>query len=183
MMNNQKKINNRLFVRTVWHLSLLIILSAALFCSSGQSRGKNICPDSAADPLTSTISEKGFFCDDNTLVVKTKGVVLKKYTNKDIETRKENARRNAVLNAQYIIYEYIRELRNDVFMPMYEPPKEFYEGRVLWEKDLGKIVKSGTIVSEKFDDEQNCTVIYSVYKIKFRRWINTRYEFYKDYKD
>ena len=98
--------------------------------------------------------------DDNTYITFAEGIPDKK--SNGIEERKKSARKAAVLTAQYQGVEKFRDL-------IIKPEK--YDGwEMTWSEEAVKArqsifntIKSGVVLKETYDDNQNCQIIYRVY--------------------
>jgi len=97
------------------------------------------------------------WCDKNTYRIFAKAEANKKI--KDIGKRKESARWGAVLNAQYLILEKFKGARIEgTGISVFIDPKEIAAG-----KELIGYVKNGTVIAEKYDEEQTCEIVYEVH--------------------
>lgn len=157
----QFHINNIFFVV----IFFAVILSG---CGSIKTGTEYDCPDSGTDPGSYVIDSKGKFCNNETYIVKATGIQDNK--SKVLDERKSRARDNAILQAQYILIEAFMGNRIETWSPMYEPPAEYLEGQALWKKDLVKMIKSGTVLSESYDSVQNCTILYMIHKKNLKDW-------------
>lgn len=148
-----------------------------LYCSSAQGRYEADCPDSKANPATYRIDDRGRFCDGDTYIIETSSAPGKR--SGIIEEKKNSARRAAVLYAQYKIFEYFKGYRIETRNPIDELSKGYGEGCELREKEMGRIVKTGSLLSERLDSDQNCTILYIVNRKKLLKVIRIPFEDYK----
>jgi hypothetical protein len=106
------------------------------------------------------------WCDPDTFRLITQGVSPAKEI--DIEKRRDKSRQAAVLNAKYRILEKFIGARIEagglVSDDYRNPSLDAYKAEV---KD---IIGKGTVIAEKWDDAQACTVIFQIRRPGLRRW-------------
>lgn len=146
-------------------------------CSSGQTVVESSCPDMGTNPVLYTIVSEGAFCDNDTYIIRAAGVQDNKGA--DVESKKNRAKRLAVLEAQYKLLEVFLGNRIETWGPMYEPSREYLEGQALWKNDVVALVKNGTVLSESYDDELNCTILYMIRRKNLRTFKDIPFEEYK----
>lgn len=145
-------------------------------CSSGQTVKESSCPDIGTNPALYTIGNEGKFCDNDTYIIRATGVQDNKGA--DVESKKNRARRVAVLEAQYKLLEVFMGNRIETWGGMYEPPAEYIQGQALWKKEIVAIIKNGTTLSEIFDGSQNCTILYMIRRKNLRTFKDIPFEQY-----
>lgn len=129
------------------------------------------------DPSPCAADEKGRYCDSDTFLIRAsanpkKGTLA-------IGERKTAARNTAVLKAQLGIIEYYAGRRVETWSPMHTPLEEHIRGRKLRSDDLVRIVKAGRVVSEKYGSEQQCTILFAIYKKGLAQWADIPFVEYK----
>jgi hypothetical protein len=96
------------------------------------------------------------WCDIDTFRVRATGVPSKKA--KDPEDRKKSSRMAAVLNAQYYVLEKFKGAKLEGATGIMDTD---FSG-ISVAKEIISYVKAGTIIAEKYDEEQNCEIVYEV---------------------
>jgi hypothetical protein len=128
-------------------------------------------------PSPCAADERGRYCDSDTFLIRASA--HPKAGTLAVEERKTAARNAAVLKAQQGIMEYYAGRRVETWSPMHTPPEEHIRGRKLWNDDLVRIVKSGRVVSEKYGNEQQCTILFAIYKKGLARWADIPFVEYR----
>jgi hypothetical protein len=128
----------------------------------------------ASQKLGGTVEGETFktegWIDDDTYQIATAGVATKTLTN--IVQRKQSAQRAAILNAQFQVIEKFKgsSIKGVSGMENYESTG------IAVAQELQAITKGGSVKSVKWDDEQNCEIIYEVHakglkkKVSAAKW-------------
>ena len=175
MKNNFMHPIHKIISNSAGFLTVLTFSLMLLHCSTAVKK-EQLCPDENTDPVTYRIDERGKFCDEDTYIIKSTGIPSKKL--KTIKERRNSSRNAAVLLARYKIIETFTGYKIETFSPLYDLPEEYIKGQALWKKDMEAIVKSGRVLCESFDSEQNCTILYIVHKKGLATFIDILVEEY-----
>ncbi len=106
------------------------------------------------------------WCDPDTFRIWATGAPKKNET--DIEKRKDQSYKEAVLLAKYMILEKFIGARIEaggLVADDYVQP-----GMAEYKKEMKDIIGKGTVVAWKWDAEQNCAVVFQIRKPGLRRW-------------
>lgn len=118
------------------------------------------------DKLTGAVAEKGWL-DENTYQCTACGLPSK---NTPKEKIKKDACRAAVLNCQYTIIQDLRAKYDKRLMELYGDTNYLMmTGFPSFHEEMKRIVKSGLVVSEEFEDPV-CAVTMRVSKKGLRQW-------------
>jgi hypothetical protein len=125
------------------------------------------CAGTQLDPSWIVHGEKKFgncdikevkegWCDEHTFRMHATGVSRKKYT--DPEERKKDSRYAAILNAQYQILEKFKGAKIEAATGIMESDKT----GIALAAELKKYIKNGTVIAERYDEEQNCEIVFEI---------------------
>lgn len=171
MINGERIFRNCTTARQAFTVPVVIAFIVLLSCSTSQNKTDPACPDSKTDPVAFVIDSNGTFCGTDTFIIKTAGIPDMKDKSGDITARKKHSRKNAILNAQYSIMQYMRDLREKEKRETDKYSEIHITGIDPWYKELVELVKSGNVICESYDNEQNCTILYTVTKNNLQQWI------------
>lgn len=117
------------------------------------------------DPGICLAENNGAFFWNDRFVFKCKGNPLK--GEKNIEKRKDQARKAAILISQNEIINRFYKAKN-----IYSDQTiEYHDKLQVFYKELSETVKSGRVISENFYGEQNCIILFQVVRRDFFGWI------------
>lgn len=126
-------------------------------------------PASGTDPYSYLDDNSGAFFSNDLYIFKCAGSPGK--NEKDAGKRRSQARQAAILMSQYNIIKTIYDRRVELYGGA---GNEYYNSLREFHKELTETVKTGTVLSEKFDSQQNCTILYQVKRKGFYKWVEDR---------
>ncbi|MCL2025983.1 MAG: hypothetical protein FWG92_04170 [Leptospirales bacterium] len=103
--------------------------------------------------------------DDNTYRTTGVGVASPQYTNK--VQRRQTARRAAIISAQYQVLEKFTGAKVEGAAGM----QDFQLTGIAVAQEVQGAIRGGSVVSETYDDQENCEVIYQVQARGLRKMV------------
>ncbi len=129
----------------------------------------DVYPASGTDPFSYLADNQGAFFGNDLYIFKCTGYPGK--NEKDAGKRRSQARQAAILMSQYNIIKTVYDRRVELYGGM---GNEYDNSLREFHKELTETVKTGTVLSEKFDSQQNCTILYQVKRKGFHKWAYDR---------
>lgn len=139
------------------------------------------CADTQLDPSWIVHGDKKYgscdlkelkegWCDENTFWIHAKGMARKKFT--DPEERKKISRAAAILNGQDQVFEEFKKLQ--IIVATGGGDDNSLGTSVAAE--LAYTVKNkGTVIAERYDEQQNCEIIYEIKSKDLKKKIQLAY--------
>lgn len=147
----------------------VMFMMISLSCA-GISTGENSGASGAAKWVNCEAADftEGW-CDENTYRIRIKASPSIK--SRTVKERLSISKKAAILTAREKILERFKELGIDVNYTAFDPAAYTIA------HEVRKSIKNGKIISEKWDEDQNCEIIYEVYSKRLKRKVeNSAFE-------